>query len=289
MYLEKTGQIDAAIQSLERSLELKPNDSAVSEHLGRLHLNAAASRNRVGRHADALAHAESAVKLRPDDHNSHVKLGETLQAMGRLGDALGALRRSLALDSMDGAERLAISSSIKDLEHLISLESRLPGVLAGTVRPTNDVEGVEFARLCFHHGKFASAARLFGEFAPLQLADEEVVLSGTMKQAIVAAALAGSEPANDTSTPDDESRQMFRDQSYGWLSQVLSKCSATIHEDDNALAFLDWIRECPELDTLRDPDKLACYPVSEQQRWSTLWDDARAIAAIRKEPAATKP
>ena len=83
------GQLQPAVDTLDRALSLLPASPPL------LH-NRAVLRQRLHRYAQALQDHEAALAAGLDAADAHYNHGNTLQSLGRLGDAVAAYRRALA-------------------------------------------------------------------------------------------------------------------------------------------------------------------------------------------------
>jgi transglutaminase-like putative cysteine protease/tetratricopeptide (TPR) repeat protein len=107
------GDLDAAREGLLAGLALNPTDTSWLERLQKLE----EGRNRP---EEALAFADQALAIRPEDHDLHARRGELLILLGRKDDALLAFEKALELqpnfpDAREHAEFLrAAGSSFED-------------------------------------------------------------------------------------------------------------------------------------------------------------------------------
>lgn len=104
--LWKSGELDGAVESLERSIELKDDFVKTYVNLSRV-------QNDAGRFESALSAARGAVALAPHDPLARYLEGRSLANLGRSAEALERLEASLRLDPGDGEVENRVG-----LEHL---------------------------------------------------------------------------------------------------------------------------------------------------------------------------
>lgn len=98
-------QLDAAIASFHRALQINPNFATAHFNLGNVLIEA-------GRANDAIANFERALALKPDYHDVHNNLGNGLRELKRPVDAVACYRRALELQP---DHRFALSNLAQEL------------------------------------------------------------------------------------------------------------------------------------------------------------------------------
>ncbi|MCZ6861975.1 MAG: tetratricopeptide repeat protein [Alphaproteobacteria bacterium] len=84
------GQLDHAVESFLRALEIKPDYAEAHNNLG----NALKDR---GKHAEALASYHRALEIKPDYAEAHYNLGVALSALGKHKEAVAAYHEALEI------------------------------------------------------------------------------------------------------------------------------------------------------------------------------------------------
>jgi protein O-GlcNAc transferase len=105
------GQLDAAVASYRRVLEIKPDYAEAHTTLG-------VALRELGQIDGAVASYRRALEIKPDLAEAHSNLGIALQALGQLEDAVASYRRALELkpDFAEAYSNLGIA--LKDLGQL---------------------------------------------------------------------------------------------------------------------------------------------------------------------------
>jgi uncharacterized protein (TIGR02466 family) len=92
---EESGQLEAALETLDFAVALSPQRAA-------LHHNRGALLQRLARSSEALAAHERAIELGLDAADAHYNRGNSLQSLGRMNEALDAYRAALKLQPQHG-------------------------------------------------------------------------------------------------------------------------------------------------------------------------------------------
>jgi serine/threonine-protein kinase len=248
-----------------------------------------APQNQV-RLSDALKQFDQALKSAPRLAVAEGARGQVFLAQGRLQEALAATRRCLDLVAQEPGRaephRLAnlhrnLPAQLRLCERLLALERRLPAVLCLEEKPAAE-ELFEFAELCAIKGRYACAARLYGDVfaAAPQLAED--LESGRRYYAAMAAYLAGCGPGPLEDGQGDAERARWRRQARLWLRADLAAWVRKL--DAGASATRDLVqRESarwwadPCLAWLREPEALKDLSAAERQDCLALWQDFEAV------------
>ena len=99
-YLQ-AGRAPAAIDELQRALQIAPDDAEAHSNLGSVLLA-------QGQVSEASAHLRTAVRIKPDDDRVRFNYANLLQASGRTDDAIAEFRRAVQAES--GQCRRALQS-----------------------------------------------------------------------------------------------------------------------------------------------------------------------------------
>jgi hypothetical protein len=144
-----------------------------------------------------------------------------------------------------------------------------------------------------HQGRFAEAARWFGEvFAtyPHLLAGPP---TGHRFYAAGAAVLAGCGQGRDAADLDEESCAGLRRQALGWLRAELEAQRRLLEREPApnrgyiAGGLQRWLRD-PYFDRVRGPEALQRLPAAERQAWHQLWADVADTLARAEGTAVPK-
>jgi len=99
------GRYAGAIEAYDAALRLDPADDQAQAALAKAQYDLANAAWRAGRLDAAIAAYRDAVRLRPGDAGFHRALGMALAQQGHTGEAVGELRRSLAIEPANAAAR----------------------------------------------------------------------------------------------------------------------------------------------------------------------------------------
>jgi serine/threonine-protein kinase len=273
--LGQQGRLDEAVAELRLALKLNPKDVRAHGTLG----NTLADQGRLD---EAIAEYRLALALDPKDAQTHGALGMVLQLHGRFADAVASDRRCLELLPPRHPKRAVASRQLKQAEHLLALEQKLPGVLAGETRPASPAESLEYAQLCSGKGLHAGSARLYANAFAVDptLADDWE--ASHRYNAACAAALAGCGRGEDAAKVDGNERARWRKQALEWLRADLALRTKQLESgkpNDRATVQQElrrWQRD-PDLVGIRDLDAVAKLPADEQDACRKLWADVAAL------------
>lgn len=101
--LEQEGQLEGALQRLQRAVALSPDDVPVRNALSLI-------LQRLERPADALFHLDKLLKAHPELDYAHAGRGNALIALGALGQARASLLRALELEPNNLAAEAALAN-----------------------------------------------------------------------------------------------------------------------------------------------------------------------------------
>ena len=88
--LKQTGRITESLTSMQKSLQLAPQDAGAHSNLG-------VTLQELGRLEEAEASNRQAIALKPDFAEAHSNLGDTLKELGRLKEAEASYTQAIAL------------------------------------------------------------------------------------------------------------------------------------------------------------------------------------------------
>ena len=98
------GQVDEAVEHLQKAVVLQPDDAANHYNLGAVFA-------KQGQSDEAIHQLKETLRLKPDDADAHNHLGEALAMKGQVGAAISQLREALRLkpDNADAHNNLGIA------------------------------------------------------------------------------------------------------------------------------------------------------------------------------------
>jgi tetratricopeptide (TPR) repeat protein len=165
--LRKKGRVDEAVACFRQAIELDPKHSAIHNSLGLALMD-------LGQVDQAIESYRQAIELDPTYARPHGNLGFALQARGRFTEALAALRRAQELGSSEPGWPRASAAWVRQAEHLVSMEGKLPAFLKGDFQPSDTSERIDLAMVCRARRFYHAGARLLAETfaADPRLADD---------------------------------------------------------------------------------------------------------------------
>ena len=148
--------------------------------------------------------------------------------------------------------------------------------MASPEHPKDNPGRLALAQICYNRKYFAVAARFWARAleADPKLGDD--LRAGHRYNAACAVVLAGSGETADGPPPDGEAKTGFRAQARDWLRADLAlhaKQISTASARAAVMPILEQWKRASDLAGIRDPDRLARLPASEQSVWRTLWAD----------------
>ncbi len=109
--LKNLGQLDDAVASYCRSLEIKPDYAEAHSNLG-------VALQELGRLDDAAACYRLALEIKPDFADAHYNLGVVLQSLGQLDDAVASCRRALEINPEFAQAHYNLGNALQNLGQL---------------------------------------------------------------------------------------------------------------------------------------------------------------------------
>jgi hypothetical protein len=222
------------------------------------------------------------VCLKPDDPAPLINLGFALQGQGKFAEAVPLIRRAHELSGSTPGWRHPSADWAREAERMAALEPRLPRLLSGEQRLEGADDLAALGLLCLWKGRYADAARFFGDAfkADPRLADD--LRRGHRFLAAGAAARAGCGQGEGAGTLTDAERARLRTQARTWLRadlDALARLVAFGTPDERADALgsaLRW-RRSVGLAGVRDREGLERLPEAEQAEWCKLWEEIEVV------------
>jgi serine/threonine-protein kinase len=274
-------QVDEAIAYYHKAIDIDPRYAAAHYNLG----NALAGKGRLG---EAITEYRHSIKFQPDHAETHCNLGHALRERGDFDKVLTALKRGHELGSKRKDWRYPSAQWVKECERLAGLEKKLPAILKGDARPTDNEERLLLAHMCLEYKKcYLAAVGFFTDaFATLRTLADDVHLPHRYNAAC-SAALAAAGQGQDAAKLDEKERARLRQQSLIWLRADLTAWGKLLdNEPEKAsptvLQMMQHWQQDPGLAGVRS-DALAKLPKAEQEEWRKLWADVEALLKRAKE------
>jgi serine/threonine-protein kinase len=279
--LGRQGKLKEAIAEHRLAITLDPKLATAHTCLG----NALADQGQL---AGAVEEYRLALALDPKDAHTHGALGIVLQLQGRFAEAVASNRRCLELLPPGHPQRALAASQLKQAEHMLALEQKLPEILAGTCKPATPAEGLEYAQLCSVKKLPAGAARLSADAfaADPSLADD---LSANYRyNAACLAALVAAGKGEDAAKMSDKERDHWRTQALDWLRADLARwtkrlASGKPMDRKQVQDTLQHWQQDPDLGEVRDAATLTKLPTEERNAWQKLWSEVAALLRKAEE------
>jgi serine/threonine-protein kinase len=211
-------------------------------------------------------------------------LAAALLDQGRFVEARTATTRLLDLFKTEAGRRRP-QRQIDLCDELLTVEARLPAILAGKERPTKVSAQRALAEWCLKHKRLpATAAGFYTSALSKQPSLADDLEAGNRFSAACAAALAGCRVGKDAAKLDPGQRAGLRKQALDWLTAEYNAW-AQRHSRGKpgdrtvvATAVRSW-QQNEDLAGVRDEHALAKLPLGERRDWKTLWAKVATLAA----------
>jgi serine/threonine-protein kinase len=248
---------------------------------------------------EAIEHYRQAVRIEPLFARAHGALGQALLARWNFPQAEAELQRALDLladfeknklpfGDWEMKLRANLERLLQRCRRLRALESRLPAIVPGKDRPTED-DSLDLAELCFVKNHYAMAARLYAAALAAKPQLTKDLRAGHWFNAACAAARAGGGQGDDVAGLKEPDRAAFRKQARDWLRLDLAAWARKVDTGNAAdriqvrRTLAPW-RDHPDLAGLRDADALERLAPPESQECRALWQELAAL--LRRARAA---
>ncbi len=279
--LAPRGELDAAIDESREAVRREPDSSMAHHHLGQALLEA-------GRVFEAIEAFRAAIRLDGHPGPARDDLGRALLAAGELEEALRWLQRPRREGPSEPGRRRGKDHSsdpavgVAEVQRLLALEARLPGVLRGVDKPAGAAECAEFARLAALKHHYATAARLWRQAFAADPALADDFPAQRRFRAACAAAMAGGPDDRDRSTLDETSRRDWLRQAGEWLEAELRaydrmRSSGTPQDRAAIVGRLGSWQVAPALAALRDAADPADTKDAQHNSRQDLWLDVATL------------
>jgi serine/threonine-protein kinase len=277
------GQVDQAIACFQKAIEIDPKFAEAHYDLG----NALWNKGHIDR---AIARYQKAIALNPMLAEAHCNLGHVLAMRGRFAESLASMKRGHELGSKRSNWRYPSRAWVRRAERLAALESKLPAVLRGEIKPKDMAERVGLIGICqaknLHHAATGLSVAAFA--ADPKLADD--LKAAHRYSAACSAALAAVGQGEVAAKLDDKERTRLRKQALDWLKADLAGYAKRLQSGSRIARRLvtqqmqHWQKDA-DLAGIRDKAALAKLPTEERAAWEKLWADVAALLKKAEAPA----
>jgi len=275
--LRDQGDLREAIAEFRVAIRLKPDYPTA-------HYNFGIALVMQGKLEEAIAEYRTALRLKPDHAEAHCNLGHVLRAQGRFVEALAELKRGHELGSKNPNWHDPSAEWVRETERLVELDRKLPAILVGNARPSDALETLGFAQVCYAKKLHGPSARFWAEAFQAQPMLAEDMQVGNRYNAACAAALAGSGQGKDDPPLDDGTKARWRKQSVDWLKADLTAWSKVLDSGppqarQRIPKTLQHWKADTDLAGLRGAAALAKLPGNEQKACRALWTEVDLLLA----------
>lgn len=279
--LKRKGKVEEAIESYKKAIALDPKFADAHNSLG-------FALDQVGRQKEAIEAWREAVRLKPRLVGTHYWLGKALLLQGRPAEAVEAFSALARLIPAQKAREVGLAAELATAKRLAALDKRMPALLEGKDRFTDNKGRLEVADLCRRQGRFAAAVRFSTEAfaAEPKLADN--LKARHRYNAACSAALAAAAKGPNSGKLDDKQRARLRKQALDWLEADLAGWTKLLDSGPPQArpfivqALTHWQKDA-DLAGIRDKAALAKLPAQEQKAFTQLWADVAALLKKAQE------
>jgi Tfp pilus assembly protein PilF len=275
------GKLDEAIAEFRTALRLKPDSVDAHHDFGQ-------TLSIQGKPVEAIAEYREALRLKPDHALAHCNFGRALAQQGRLAEALTELKRGHELGSKNPYWHHPSADWVRETERRVTLEGKLTAILSGAATPSDALERLGLAQLCYDKKLHGASARFWNDAFQAQPKLAEDVQVQNRYNAACAAALAGSGQGKDDPPLDEATKIRWRRQSIDWLkadlaawAKILDTGPPQVRQAINR-TLQHWKADT-DLAGLRDSAALANLPDDEQKVCRALWADVDRLSAKSRQ------
>jgi tetratricopeptide (TPR) repeat protein/serine/threonine protein kinase len=273
---EQKRDYEGAIACFQKAIKLEPNNPWAHYNLGNVLLD----KGQVDEAGDCF---RKAIELDPKHAEAHCNLGHLLSDQGRFGEALASFQRGHELGTKRKSWRYPSAEWLRRAERLAALESKLPAVLKGELKPKDTTERLGFAGVCQAKQLHHAATRIYADTFAADPKPAEDLRAGHRYNAACSAALAAAGQGKDAAKPDDRERTRLRRQALDWLRAHLSSYEKLYESGPPAARMFverqmkHWQKDS-DLASIRGEEALSKLPADERVAFARLWADVTALA-----------
>jgi tetratricopeptide (TPR) repeat protein len=273
--LADKGQLDEAIASYRKAIELNPKRAGTHYNLG----IALAVKDRLD---EAIASYQKAIALDAKFAEAHCNLGGVLNRQSRFAESLAAYQRGHELGAKRPGWPYPSAEWVRKAEWVAAIEGKLPAFLKGEFQPRGTAELVGLVGVCEAKKLYHAATRLYADAfaADPKLADD--LKAAHRYNAACHAALAAADQGEDAGKLDDKEKARLRKQALDWLRADLALYTMQLESGQLAdrtkmqQKLKHWQQES-DLAGLRDAAALAQLPAAEQKAFAQFWADVAGL------------
>lgn len=253
--LERQGEVEGAIASSRKALEIDPRNAEAHTYLG-------LALGKKGDVEGAIAAHRKALQIEPHYAIAHKNLGVALGQKGDLEGAIAADRKAMEFFPEGHPQRPSALRQLRFHERLLSLEKDLPAIVSGMEKPSSPAENLDYARLCLLKKLPVAAVRLYADAFAAEPKLAEDPRTGHRFAAARGAVLAASGTGEDAAKLEQPERMRHRQQALDWLradiqawTQLLETASPQVRQTMRS-TLQHWQRDV-QLASVRDAEALA--------------------------------
>jgi len=203
--LAGAGMLDKAIAEYRTAIRLKPDDAESHFGLGK-------ALSSQGKLDEAIAEFRTVIRLKPDAVVAHIRLGIALEQKGDYAGGLEMYRKGHELGRLMPDWWNPLAALIAGAERKVALAKRLPAILQGEDKPSDNAECLQFAQIAYDQKHFAAATRLWAEALGKEPKVAENRGTPHRYNAACAAALTAAGQGKDDPPADDTAKAKLRQQ-----------------------------------------------------------------------------
>jgi tetratricopeptide (TPR) repeat protein len=273
LILANRGDLEGAIQAFRDAVRAN-KDSADA------HYQLANALRKNEEMAEAVEHFHHASRLNPRDAKAHHNLGEALRQQGRFVEALDYIKKGQVLSAEMPDGRRLPEKWLRDAEQSVTLERKLPDVLAGRIKLADPVEMFFMGEVCHYKNWYAESARFYHEALKKQ-PDLTNHHSVQRFRAACSAVLAATGLGAGADSLDAGQRAELRKLARTWLEADLGAWQQETAKNSSARSEMGekmrrW-RRTHNLASVRDEADLVQLPAIEQDAWRKFWSEVDSL------------
>jgi serine/threonine-protein kinase len=274
------GQADEAIACFRKAIDLDPKSAYPHVTLGAVLCDAKRD------YDAAIACFRTAIELDPNDATAHSNLGEALRHKGQVDAAIACWKKALELNPKYAGARTELTKA----ECLAAVQDKLPAFLKGDFQPTTNDERLALAEWCQIRKRYRTAAGLSADAFTADPKLAEDLKAHYRYDAARSAALAATGQGEGAAKLDDTEKARLRNQALDWLRADLALRIKQLESGQPAdraavqRALQLWQQDS-DLAGLRDAAALVKLPAEDRVACEKLWADVVAVLTKAEVPA----
>ena len=275
--LLKKGRRDEAIAEIREAIRCAPGSFVYHNTLGALHAQK--------REFDlAIVEFREAIRYNAKFPLAYRNLTYALKSQGHFEEALDSAKKGLELDSRIPNSEGILAKLVEDCEIAVRLAPRLQAMIDGQETPKDNKERLALASIAYIKQFYVASTKFYDD----ALRDDPA-LADDPKQyvrynASCSAAMAAAAESKDEPEPalDEKSRSAFRQHALEGLRIELRRWTAKVeagnsNDSKTVVEKLSYLKEDPDLASIRDPEALAKLTPTERQELEAFWRDVDGL------------